>query len=103
MPGPLAELGLGYGAANAPAFFTATARPDRRDAGIASGMANASQQVDGAIRAAAQSTIFASAVSSYLHPHVPQTATVHGYTTAFWVATATFAVGAATVGTLIPA
>jgi predicted MFS family arabinose efflux permease len=99
---PLFVLGLGYGATNAPAFFTATARDRRSDAGIASGMANTSQQVGGAIGTAGLSTIFASAVSSSAHSHSLQIATVHGYTTAFWGAAATFAAGAAVIAALIP-
>ncbi len=98
----LVVLGVGYGATNAPAFFTATARVARRDAGIASAMANTSQQVGGAIGAAALSTIFASAVSSDAHLHPLAVATVHGYSTAFWVAAGTFAAGGVIVAALIP-
>jgi EmrB/QacA subfamily drug resistance transporter len=99
---PLVVLGLGYGATNGPSYFTATANIDRRNAGVASATANASQQIGGAIGAAVLSTIFASAVSSDAHLRSLQAATVHGYTTAFWVAAATFAAGAAVVGALIP-
>jgi MFS family permease len=99
---PLVVLGLGYGATNGPAFFTATANIDRANAGIASAMANTAQQIGGAIGAACLSTIFASAVSSDARLHSPAVATVHGYTIAFWVAAAAFAVGAAVVGSLIP-
>jgi MFS family permease len=99
----LVVLGMGYGATNAPSFFTATARVERRDAGIASATANTSQQVGGAIGAAALSTIFASAVRSNAGLHPLASATVHGYTTAFWVAAGTFAAGALIVAALIPA
>lgn len=85
-----------------PAFFTATARVERADAGVASGMANTSQQVGGAIGAAGLSTIFATAVASYTHHHTLGAVTVHGYTTAFWIAPAIFATGAAIVAALIP-
>jgi EmrB/QacA subfamily drug resistance transporter len=98
----LVVLGVGYGATNAPAFFTATGRVERRDAGIAAAMANTSQQVGGAIGAAALSTIFASAVSSDARLHPVAIATVHGYSTAFWVAAGTFTAGALTVAALIP-
>lgn len=100
--GPLVVLGLGYGATNGPGFFTATANIDQRDAGVAAATANTSQQVGGAIGAAALSTIFASAVNSDARLHSLQAATVHGYTTAFWVAAAAFAAGSAVVGALIP-
>lgn len=98
----LVVMGVGYGATNAPAFFTATARVARRDAGVASATANTSQQVGGAIGAAALSTIFAGAVRSNAHLHPLASATVHGYTTAFWVAAGAFAVGSLIVGALIP-
>lgn len=99
---PLVVLGLGYGATSTPALSTATAGVDRRDAGIASGMASTARQVGGAIGAAGLSTIFASAVSSDARLHSLSIATVHGYTTAFWVAAGTFAVGAILVGALVP-
>ena len=101
-------LGLGFGATVAPAFFTATNHVSPADAGVASAMVNTSQQVGGAIGAAVLSTIFASAVTSYLHAHtasrtVLAAATVHGYTVAFWVAAGAFAAGALLVGALLPA
>ena len=99
---PLVVLGLGYGATVAPAIFTATANIDRNSAGVGSAMANASQQIGGAIGAAALSTIFASAVRSDAHLHSLQAATVHGYTAAFWAAAAIFAVGALIIAGLIP-
>jgi hypothetical protein len=88
-------------------MFTATYNVPPVDAGVASAMVNTMQQSGGAIGAAGLSTIFASAVSSYLHTHTPSpqltsAAAVHGYTTAFWVAAAIFATGAILVGTLVP-
>jgi hypothetical protein len=68
-------------------------------------MLNTMQQAGGAIGASVLSTIFASAVSSYLHTHTPQltsTAAVHGDTTAFWVAAAIFTAGAILIGSLVP-
>jgi EmrB/QacA subfamily drug resistance transporter len=100
-------LGVGIGATSAPAMFTATYNVPPTDAGVASAMVNTMQQAGGAIGAAGLSTIFASAVSSYLHTHTPSpqltsAAAVHGYTTAFWVAAAIFAAGAILVGSLVP-
>jgi hypothetical protein len=65
------------------------------------------QQVGGAVGASGLSTIFASAVSSYLHTHASSprlisSAAVHDYTTAFWVAAAIFAAGAILIGSLVP-
>ena len=69
-------------------------------------MVSTMQQVGGAVGASALSTIFASAVSSYVHTHtgprLTSAAAVHGYTTAFWVAAAIFAAGAVLVGSLVP-
>jgi EmrB/QacA subfamily drug resistance transporter len=100
-------LGVGIGATSAPAMFTATYNVPPADAGVASAMVNTMQQSGGAIGAAGLSTIFASAVSSYVHAHTPSpqltsAAAVHGYTTAFWVAAAIFAAGAILVGSLVP-
>jgi hypothetical protein len=88
-------------------MFTATYNVPPADAGVASAMVNTMQQAGGAIGASGLSTIFASAVSSYLHTHTPSpqltsAAAVHGYTTAFWVAAATFAAGAILIATLVP-
>jgi MFS family permease len=103
----LLVLGVGIGSTSPPAMFTATYNVPPADAGVASAMVNTMQQAGGAIGAAGLSTIFASAVSSYLHTHTPSpqltsAAAVHGYTTAFWVAAAIFATGAILVGTLVP-
>jgi MFS family permease len=66
--------------------------------GIASAMVNTSQQVGGSVGIALLSTIFASAVASYAASHLhtaglADAAAVHGYTTAFWWAVGTFALG----------
>jgi EmrB/QacA subfamily drug resistance transporter len=100
-------LGVGIGSTSAPAMFTATSTVPPADTGVASAMVNTMQQAGGAVGASALSTIFASAVSSYLHTHTPtpqltSAAAVHGYTTAFWVAAAIFAAGAILVGSLVP-
>ena len=70
-------------------------------------MVNTMQQVGGAVGASGLTTVFASAVSSYLHAHALSpaaigAASVHGYTTAFWVSAAVFAAGAILVGVLVP-
>jgi hypothetical protein len=61
-------------------------------------MVNTCQQVGGAVGTAVLSTIFASATSSYVSTHargpgLAASAEVHGYTTAFYVATILFAIG----------
>ena len=103
----LVMLGVGMGATIAPAIFTATYEVPPADAGVASAMVNTMQQIGGAVGASGLTTIFAGAVSSYLHAHAPgpaaiKAASVHGYTTAFWVSAAAFATGAILVGVLVP-
>ena len=90
--------GVGMGSIFAPAFSTATLGVDRSDAGIASAMVNTSQQVGGSVGTALLSTIFASAAASYASAHahavgLASTATIHGYTTAFYWAAAIFGLG----------
>ena len=103
----LLVLGVGMGATGAPAMFTATYKIPPADTGVASATVSTMQQVVGAVGASALSTIFASAVDSYLHTHTSgprliATAAVHGYTTAFGVTAAIFAAGAILTGTLMP-
>jgi hypothetical protein len=97
LPG-LLVLGVGMGCIFAPTFSAGTLGVAPNQAGIASSMVNTSQQVGGSVGTSLLSTIFASAVASYLssHPHVRgvvPAAAVHGDTTAFTVAAAIFGVG----------
>jgi EmrB/QacA subfamily drug resistance transporter len=94
----LLVAGFSMGCIFAPAFSTATLGVKRSDAGIASAMVNTSQQVGGSVGTALLSTIFASAVTSYVASHahtrgLAAAAAVHGYTTAFGWAAALFVVG----------
>ena len=97
LPG-LLVTGVGMGCIFAPAFSTATLGVASNEAGIASAMVNTSQQVGGSIGTSLLSTIYASAVASYVASHlhvrglVPAAA-VHGDTTAFWWAAGIFALG----------
>ena len=95
----LAALGLGFGLIFAPALSTATLGVEPEDAGVASALVNANQQVGGSIGIALLSTISASAMTSFLAgthatPGLIAAATVHGYTTAFAVSAGMFATGA---------
>jgi EmrB/QacA subfamily drug resistance transporter len=97
LPG-LIILGIGMPCIFAPSFATATLGVDRYEAGVASAMVNTCQQVGGAVGTAVLSTIFANSASSYASDHVKSAglasaAQVHGYTTAFYVATGLFVVG----------
>ena len=95
-------LGLGTGAAFMPIISIAVHGIQGRDAGVASAMANTSQQVGGAIGTALLNTIAASATATYLAGHtsggklVPAQSLVHGFTHAFW-----WAAGAEAVAALI--
>src|ERR1700744_1927842 len=97
LPG-LLVIGVGMGCIFAPAFSSATLGVASNEAGIASAMVNTSQQIGGSVGTSLLSTIYASAVASYLasHAHVrglAAAAQVHGDTRAFWWAAGIFAVG----------
>jgi EmrB/QacA subfamily drug resistance transporter len=104
LPGLLA-LGIGLGLVFAPATNTATA-VDRRDAGVASATVNTAQQVGGSLGTALLNTVATTATTTFLagkaaSPGVVASATVHGYTIAFWWAAAIFATGAMICGLLL--
>jgi hypothetical protein len=69
-------------------------------------MVNTSQQVGGSIGTSLLSTIYASAVASYLTTHLHRglaaAAQVHGDTTAFWWAAGIFALGFVLVLVILP-
>lgn len=100
----LVLLGIGMGLIFAPAFSGATSGVAAQDSGVASALVNTSQQVGGAIGTALLSTVVASGVSSFLadNPGAGEgEASVHGYTVAFAVSAAIFAVGAVVSGSLL--
>jgi EmrB/QacA subfamily drug resistance transporter len=107
LPG-LLITGLGMPCIFAPSFATATLGVDRYEAGVASAMVNTCQQVGGGVGTAVLSTIFASSAASYVTDHarggagVAAAAEVHGYTTAFYVATVMFAVGFLVASLILP-
>jgi len=97
LPG-LLITGVGMGCIFAPTFSAATLGVAPNEAGIASAMVNTSQQIGGSVGTSLLSTIYATAVASYLtsHPHaqgLASAAQVHGDTTAFWWAAGVFGVG----------
>ena len=107
LPG-LLVIGVGMGCIFGPTFSAATLGVAPTDAGIASGMVNTSQQIGGSIGTSLLSTIYASAVASYLtsHSHVRgviPAAAVHGDTTAFWWAAGIFGVGFVLALVILPA
>src|SRR5215472_1838631 len=112
--GPLMAVGLGFGLTFAPSMNTGTFGVAPQDAGVASATLNTGQQIGGSIGTSLLNTIFTSAVAHYLASHpspaTPEhghpapsligTSLIHGYTTAFWAAAATFGAGAVICGTL---
>ncbi|AYG03780.1 MFS transporter [Gryllotalpicola protaetiae] len=96
---PLLVMGAGMGSIMPPSIQTATLGVDRHVAGVASALVNTSQQVGGSIGTSLLNTIAASAVTAYLAAHHPPTAatvalaTIHSYTTVYWVTAAVFAGG----------
>jgi len=107
LPG-LLVLGIGMGCIFAPTFSAATLGVAPNEAGIASGMVNTSQQIGGSVGTSLLSTIYATAVASYVtnHSHVPgvvSAATVHGDTTAFKWAAGIFGVGFLLALLILPA
>ncbi len=106
LPG-LVVTGLGLGMILAPAFASATAGIERKDAGAASALVNTTQQIGGSVGTALLNTIAVSvtvrAVSALPAQLDKNTragvlaqihATLHGYTVAFWWAAGFFGVGA---------
>jgi predicted MFS family arabinose efflux permease len=101
IPPSLVLMGLALGLIFSSAINTATVGVKQTDAGVASAMVNTTQQIGGTMGTAVFSSIYATAVSSYLvssHDHAA--ATVYGYTTAFAAAAGVFFVGALIAATV---
>ena len=106
LPG-LLVIGVGLGCIFAPAFSAGTLGVAPNEAGIASAMVNTSQQIGGSVGTSLLSTIYATAVTSYVatHLHVRglgAAAQVHGDTTAFWWAAGIFGLGFVLVLLILP-
>lgn len=99
---------LGMGLAFVPLSSTALVGVDPHDAGVASALVNATQQVGNSLGTALLNTVAASATAAYLvaHPHLSdlaRVAPVHGYTTGFSVSAALLAGAALAAATLVRA
>jgi hypothetical protein len=102
----LLVMGLGLGFAMATGMSSATLGVRTEDTGVASAMVNTSQQIGGSIGTALLSTLAASAVTDFVAgqsptPALMADAAVHGYTTAFLVSAAIFAIGAVLGGLVL--
>ena len=84
-------MSLGLGFAFVPMSSTALLGAGDHDAGVASALLNASQQVGGSLGTAVLNTIFATTVAGYLAVHGASSAsatqaTIHGYSVGFFIA-----------------
>jgi EmrB/QacA subfamily drug resistance transporter len=100
-------VGAGLGLVFPTATNTATRDVDPAVSGVASSLVNVGQQVGGSLGTALLNTIAVGATTAYLGSHpggssVVATATVHGYTVAFWWSAAIFVLGALVCGGLLP-
>jgi EmrB/QacA subfamily drug resistance transporter len=98
--------GTGLGLIFAPATDFAIRGVEPDDAGVASGLVNATNQVGGSLGLALLSTLAATATTHYLAgkqptPTVIAQAAVHSYATGFWWAAGFFAAGALITGLLM--
>jgi EmrB/QacA subfamily drug resistance transporter len=105
LPG-LLIAGVGLGLVFAPATDIAIRGVGAADAGVASALVNATNQVGGSLGIALLSTLSATAANHYLATRQPSPnaiahAAVHGYATAYWWAGAIFIAGAAIAGLLL--
>jgi EmrB/QacA subfamily drug resistance transporter len=103
LPGQLV-LGIGLCSLFIPLSSAALLDVSEHDAGAASGLLNATQQIGGAVGTALFSTIYASAVSAYVAAHAGDpvgTAQVHGYVVTFWWASGAMVLAAAAAVFLI--
>ena len=108
----LLVMGVGLGLVFATAMNTATLGVQASDAGVASALVNACQQVGGALGTALLSTIAAGATTTYAAANAASARTggaraaladhaaIHGYATAFWVSAGIFLAGSVITGLL---
>jgi MFS family permease len=96
-------LGIGFGLVIVPLSNLALLGVPPRDAGAASAVFNATQQVGGSLGTAVLNTVCTVAVAGYLadHPAAVRPALVHGYTTAFWWGAALLLASAVAVSALL--
>ncbi|OJF10359.1 MFS transporter [Couchioplanes caeruleus] len=105
LPG-LVLMSFGLGCVTGLAMGTATAGVEPTHAGAAGAAVNAMQQVGGSLGTALLSTLAVSATADALTgtaqtPQLLTEASVHGYTTAFWVSAALLTLGAAVSAALL--
>jgi EmrB/QacA subfamily drug resistance transporter len=101
LPGYL-MVGFGLALSFIPVSIAALAGVGPRDAGLASGLLNTSQQIGGAIGVAIASSVAVSRATHLLHAGASQAAALtSGYSLAFWVIAGISAAGVVTALTLV--
>jgi EmrB/QacA subfamily drug resistance transporter len=106
--GPLILFGVGIGAIVAPAMNAGTLRIPPKDAGTASAVLVAAQQIGGSIGIALLNSIAASELAHHLSTDqaasktVTTAAAIHSYSIAFWCTSAIFVAGAIISGVTFP-
>jgi EmrB/QacA subfamily drug resistance transporter len=98
--------GAGLGSSFVPITIGSVTGVDRSDAGVASGLVNASRQIGGAVGIAAVSALATASTNSYLHAHagIASSSTValdHGLRTGLEVLTVLLVAGAVIAVTLV--
>jgi EmrB/QacA subfamily drug resistance transporter len=91
----LVIMAVGMALVFVPLGNTSLSGVDDHDAGVASAMLNATQQIGGSLGVALLNTVFTTATASYIEDHGPQEAAlgaVHGYNVAFTVSAVLLAV-----------
>jgi len=101
-------VSLGMGMTFVPMSSTALVGVDPTDAGVASALVNTTQQVGSSLGTALLNTVATASAAAFLvaHPHSAhpvQTATVHGYTSAFTLSAVLLGTAAVVAGVLIRA
>jgi hypothetical protein len=90
--------GVGMGLGFVPVTIGAVSGVSAREAGVASGLLNTTEEIGGAVGVAVLSTIAVSVTTRFVttRPHSPQVAIaglIHGFSVAFWCGTLFAAVG----------
>jgi MFS family permease len=106
-PGELL-FGLGMGMIFVPLANIALINIEPDDAGVASALLNASQQVGGSLGTALLNSVYTSAVTAYLTDHAinnPEDphALVHGFEVGFWWSAGLMLLGTVVIGLMIRA
>jgi hypothetical protein len=101
-------ISMGLGTVFVPLSSTSLIGVDPHDAGVASALLNATQQVGASLGTALLNTVYASVLASYIVAHAHTSSAVrlgevHGYSVAYWVSAGVLIASAAVSFVLIRA